>query len=141
MEQLNQFISLENLQNSLTALIILICVLTQYFKDIIDNISNKLFKKVFPTKYFVFILCETLLFSVEYLSNVHFNGEVLFITSIKGIFISIFAMVSVEKMMKKKSKLDRDLTNNEIVEIVSEDLLNNGSVVNNLVSSNRAETK
>ena len=141
MEQLNQFLSLENLRNSLTALIILICFLTQYFKDAIDELCSKLLKKTFPTKCLVFVLSESLLFSIEYLSKTNFNGEMIFITSIKALFISAFAVISVEKMMKKKSKLKRDLTNNEIVEIVSEDLLNNGGVVNNLVSSNGAETK
>ena len=119
---------------------ILICFLTQYFKDAIDNLCSKLLKKTFPTKCFVFILSEILLFTIEYLSKTNFNGEMIFITSIKALFISAFAVISVEKMMKKKSELNRDLNSNEVVEIVSEDLLSN-NMVNGLVSDGNISNK
>ena len=113
---MEQFISIQNL-STITTLILVVVLLVQYFKDIVDNIYKKAFGKTLSTKYLVFVISEFLLFlSKHFLGENIFNGEAIFINFINGIILASVSVKSVETLMNKsdsdsnKVKSDVDIS-------------------------------
>jgi len=110
---MEQFITIQNL-STITTLILVVVLLVQYFKDIVDNIYKKAFGKTLSTKYLVFAISEFLLFtSKHFLGENIFNGEAIFINFINGIILASVSVKSVETLMNKnnsKVKSDVDIS-------------------------------
>jgi len=103
---MEQFINIQNL-STIGGLILVVVLLVQYFKEIVDNIYKKAFGKTLSTKYLVFVISELLLFtSKHFLGENIFNGEVIFINFINGVILASVAMKSVETLMNKNNKLE-----------------------------------
>ena len=107
---MEQFISIQNL-STITTLILVVVLLVQYFKEIVDNIYKKAFGKTLSTKYLVFMISEFLLFlSKHFLGENIFNGEAIFINFINGIILASVSVKSVETLMNKSdSKIKSDV--------------------------------
>ena len=96
---MEQFISIQNL-STIGGLILVVVLLVQYFKEIVDNIFKKAFGKTLPTKYLTFIISEFLLFTSKYFLGENIcDGEVIFINFINGVILASVAMKSVETLM------------------------------------------
>ena len=110
---MEQFITIQNL-STITTLILVVVLLVQYFKDIVDNIYKKAFGKTLSTKYLVFVISEFLLFlSKHFLGENIFNGEAIFINFINGIILASVSVKSVETLMNKsdsKIKSNADIS-------------------------------
>jgi len=112
---MEQFISMENL-TTMSGLILVVVLLTQNFKEIIDNIYFKAFGKKLPTKFLVFIISQGLLFLSKYLLGTDFNGQEILVNFINGCILSGVAVKSVETLMNKsdsdsnKVKSDADIS-------------------------------
>jgi len=97
---MEQFINMENL-TTMSGLILVVVLLTQNFKEIIDNIYKKAFGKTLSTKYLVFVISQGLLFLSKYLLGTDFNGQEILINFINGCILSGVAVKSVETLMNK----------------------------------------
>ena len=97
---MEQFITMVNL-TTMSGLILVVVLLTQNFKEIIDNIYKKAFGKTLSTKYLVFIISQGLLFLSKYLLGTDFNGQEILINFINGCILSGVAVKSVETLMNK----------------------------------------
>jgi len=110
---MEQFITIQNL-STITTLILVVVLLVQYFKDIVDNIYKKAFGKTLSTKYLVFVISEFLLFlSKHFLGENIFNGEAIFINFINGIILASVAVKSVETLMNKSDNSNSNVKFNE----------------------------
>jgi len=109
---MEQFISIQNL-STITTLILVVVLLVQYFKDIVDNIYKKAFGKTLSTKYLVFMISEFLLFlSKHFLGENIFNGEAIFINFINGIILASVSVKSVETLMNKNNSDSSNIKSN-----------------------------
>ena len=108
---MEQFITMENL-TTMSGLILVIVLLTQNFKEIIDNIYFKSFGKTLSTKYLVFVISQGLLFLSKYLLGTDFNGQEILINFINGCILSGVAVKSVETLMNKNNS-DSNVKSNE----------------------------
>jgi len=108
---MERFITMENL-TTMSGLILVIVLLTQNFKEIIDNIYFKSFGKTLSTKYLVFVISQGLLFLSKYLLGTDFNGQEILINFINGCILSGVAVKSVETLMNKNNS-DSNVKSNE----------------------------
>ncbi|HIH62773.1 MAG TPA: hypothetical protein HA283_00600 [Nanoarchaeota archaeon] len=100
---MEQFITIENL-STMAGLILVVVLLTQNFKGIIDTIFIKYFGKSLPTQYLVFVISQVLLFmSKHFLGTNIFSGQEIFINFINGCILSGVSMKSVETLMSKNN--------------------------------------
>ena len=110
---MEQFITIQNL-STIGGLILVVVLLVQNFKDVVDNIYKKAFGKTLPTKYLTFVISEILLFlSKHFLGENIFNGEAIFINFINGIILASVSVKSVETLMNKNSNNDNNVKSNE----------------------------
>jgi len=111
---MEQFITIQNL-STIGGLILVVILIVQNFKEIVDNIYKKAFGKTLSTKYLVFMISELLLFlSKHFLGENIFNGEAIFINFINGVILASVSMKSVETLMNKSSKSNESNENNII---------------------------
>jgi len=111
---MEQFITIESL-STMATLILVVVLLVQNFKEIVDNIFIKAFGKALSTKYLVFIISELLLFTSKYFLGTDFHkGEEIFIALINGCILSGLSYKSVETLMN----------NNKNSKVISEDISN-----------------
>jgi len=100
---MENFITIQNL-STISGLVLVVVLLVQNFKGIIDTIFDKYFNISFPTKYLTFIVSEILLFTSKYFLSTDFhNGEEIFITFINGCILSGISSKSVEALMNKNN--------------------------------------
>ena len=107
---MEQFISMENL-TTMSGLILVVVLLTQNFKEIIDSIYKKAFGKTLSTKYLVFVISQGLLFLSKYLLGTDFNGQEILVNFINGCILSGVAVKSVETLMNKNNNVN-NINNN-----------------------------
>jgi len=109
---MENFITIQNL-STISGLVLVVILLVQNFKGIIDNIFNKYFNISLPTKYLTFIISEFLLFMSKYfLGENIFNGEAIFINFINAIILANVSIKSVETLMNKNSKSNEEKFDN-----------------------------
>ena len=111
---MEQFITIENL-TTMSGLILVVILLTQNFKEIIDSIYKKAFGKTLPTKYLVFVISQGLLFLSKYLLGTDFNGQEILVNFINGCILSGVAVKSVETLMNKSDSSNSNVKSNEIL--------------------------
>jgi len=100
---MEQFITIDNL-STMASLILVIVLLVQNFKEIVDSIFIKVFGKSLPTKYLVFVFSQILLFTSKYFLGTDFHqGEEIFINFINGCILASVSMKSVETLMNKNN--------------------------------------
>jgi len=109
---MEQFITIENL-TTMSGLILVVILLTQNFKEIIDSIYKKAFGKTLPTKYLVFVISQGLLFLSKYLLGTDFNGQEILVNFINGCILSGVAVKSVETLMNKSDSSNSNVKSNE----------------------------
>ena len=108
---MEQFITMENL-TTMSGLILVVVLLTQNFKEIIDNIYKKAFGKTLSTKYLVFVISQGLLFLSKYLLGTDFNGQEILVNFINGCILSGVAVKSVQTLMNKDSNNSNKVKSN-----------------------------
>jgi len=108
---MEQFITMENL-TTMSGLILVVVLLTQNFKDIIDSIYKKAFGKTLSTKYLVFVISQGLLFLSKYLLGTDFNGQEILVNFINGCILSGVAVKSVQTLMNKDSNNSNKVKSN-----------------------------
>ena len=108
---MEQFITMENL-TTMSGLILVIVLLTQNFKEIIDSIYFKAFGKTLSTKYLVFVISQGLLFLSKYLLGTDFNGQEILVNFINGCILSGVAVKSVETLMNKNNSDSSNIKSN-----------------------------
>ena len=126
---MEQFVTIENL-STMSGLILVVILLVQNFKDIVDNIFTKVFDRTLSTKYLVFVISQVLLFLSKYFLGTDFhNGEEIFITLINGCILSGVSYKSVETLMNKNGKSD----SGEISEVIKSEVEKAKSDKNNVL--------
>ena len=126
---MEQFVTIENL-STMSGLILVVILLVQNFKDIVDNIFTKVFDRTLSTKYLVFVISQVLLFLSKYFLGTDFhNSEEIFITLINGCILSGVSYKSVETLMNKNGKSD----SGEISEVIKSEVEKAKSDKNNIL--------